>query len=159
VSDEECIAMSGNKTGALLGCAGALGALLGSAGEAQIRALRSFGHHLGLAFQAVDDVLGIWGDPAVTGKPSAGDLRQHKKTLPIVHALRVGGPEAEGLAVLLSEGGLSDEGLSEAVELLEAVGSRRWTLELADRHLSKALGLLDLHGLQPRPVEALREVA
>jgi geranylgeranyl diphosphate synthase type I len=159
VTDEECLAMSGNKTGALLGCAGALGAILGSAGEAQIRALRSFGHHVGLAFQAVDDVLGIWGDPAITGKPSAGDLRQHKKTLPIVHALRLGGAEAEGLALLLSQGGLSDKGLAQAVELLEAVGSRRWTLDLAERHLSKALSLLDLDGLRPRPVEALREVA
>jgi geranylgeranyl diphosphate synthase, type I len=159
VTNEECIAMSGNKTGALLGCAGALGAVLGSAGEAQIDALRSFGHNLGLAFQAVDDVLGIWGDPAVTGKPSAGDLRQHKKTLPVVHALRRGGAEAEGLAVLLSQGVLSDEGLARAVQLLDAAGSRRWTLDLADRHLSLALAQLDGPGLRPGPIEALREVA
>ena len=78
--------MSAHKTGALLACAGALGATLGEGTPRQVEALRAFGRHLGIAFQAVDDVLGIWGDPAVTGKPAAGDLRQHKKTLPIVHA-------------------------------------------------------------------------
>ena len=51
--------------------------------------LRAFGEHLGLAFQHVDDLLGIWGDPAVTGKPVFSDLRNRKKSLPVVAALTV----------------------------------------------------------------------
>ena len=46
-------------------------------------ALRDYGRHLGLAFQAIDDLLGIWGDPATTGKPAGSDLRQRKKSMPI----------------------------------------------------------------------------
>jgi geranylgeranyl diphosphate synthase type I len=159
VTRDECIAMSSNKTGALLGCATALGAILGPAPDVEIRALRSFGQHLGLAFQAVDDILGIWGDPAVTGKPSAGDLLQHKKTLPVVHALRGRGGGARELAGLLSHGALSREGLARSVELLDAARSREWTLELADRQLSLSIAALDRVGLRPRPAEALREVA
>ena len=48
---------------------------------------REYGDHLGLAFQLVDDLLGIWGDPAVTGKPIWSDLRQRKKSLPVASAL------------------------------------------------------------------------
>ena len=83
--------MSAHKTGALLGCAGAVGAIFGGGDATAVRRLRSFGRHLGLAFQAVDDVLGIWGDPSTTGKPVASDVRQHKKSIPVVHALRTGG--------------------------------------------------------------------
>ncbi len=53
----------------------------------------------GVAFQLVDDVLGIWGDPAVTGKPVGGDLRERKKTYPVLAAL--GSPAARRLPALL----------------------------------------------------------
>ena len=56
---------------------------------------------LGVAFQIVDDVLGIWGDPAVTGKPVHGDLRERKKTHPVLAALDAPVPAARRLAVLL----------------------------------------------------------
>ncbi|MGD7175763.1 polyprenyl synthetase family protein, partial [Ralstonia pseudosolanacearum] len=46
----------------------------GHAGAVQIAALERFGHELGLAFQCVDDLIGIWGDPGVTGKPVGNDL-------------------------------------------------------------------------------------
>ena len=71
-------------------CATAIGAVLAGAPQATVEALAEFGRHLGIAFQAVDDVLGIWGEPSVTGKPVGNDLRQHKKTLPIVARPRPG---------------------------------------------------------------------
>ena len=65
--------MAGGKTGALLACSAAIGAVLGRrAGRPRSAALAAYGRELGLAFQLVDDLLGIWGDPAVTGKPVAG---------------------------------------------------------------------------------------
>ena len=79
--------MSNAKTGALLGCAAAIGAILSGADRARIGHLNDYGLHLGLAFQAVDDILGIWGQTATTGKPVWSDLRQQKKTLPITAAL------------------------------------------------------------------------
>src|SRR5207248_643177 len=62
----ECVRMAESKTAALLGCSCALGALLGDGSAEQVSRLREFGTHLGLAFQLVDDLLGIWGDPVVT---------------------------------------------------------------------------------------------
>jgi geranylgeranyl diphosphate synthase type I len=69
-------AMAERKTGVLLGCAAALGAELGGAPDATVAAFDRAGRHLGVAFQVVDDLLGIWGDPATTGKPVHGDLRE-----------------------------------------------------------------------------------
>ena len=89
---QECLTMAAAKTGALLGCACALGGLLAGAPDEQVRRLRAFGARLGLAFQLVDDILGIWGDPAVTGKPASSDLSSRKKSLPVVAALSSGTP-------------------------------------------------------------------
>ncbi|GDY79119.1 hypothetical protein SAV31267_086040 [Streptomyces avermitilis] len=87
VSVAEYEAMAEHKTGSLLGCALALGAHLAGAPEETAAVLDRTGRHLGVAFQIVDDLLGIWGDPAVTGKPVHGDLRQGKKTFPVLAAL------------------------------------------------------------------------
>jgi len=101
VSVEECMGMSTAKTGALLGCAASIGAILSAAPPATVRALRDFGRHLGVAFQATDDLLGIWGDPGTTGKPIGNDIRQRKKSMPIVAALAAGDDEAKELDSLL----------------------------------------------------------
>jgi geranylgeranyl diphosphate synthase type I len=101
VTVEQCTAMSAAKTGALLGCAASIGAVLAGAPAATVGALGDYGRHLGLAFQAVDDLLGIWGDPSRTGKPAGSDLRQRKKSMPIVSALAAGGAEADELRELI----------------------------------------------------------
>lgn len=85
VTADEYMRMIGGKTAALIAAACQIGAILAGAEEAHIEALASFGRNLGLSFQLQDDVLGIWGDPAQTGKPS-GDLVHRKKTLPILYA-------------------------------------------------------------------------
>ena len=82
--------MAGDKTGALLACACRIGAVLVGAPAGRWPALAGFGAHLGLAFQLVDDLLGIWGAPEVTGKPVRADLRARKKSLPVVAALTSG---------------------------------------------------------------------
>jgi geranylgeranyl diphosphate synthase type I len=87
VGPDEYRAMAEHKTGALLGCAAALGAVLAGAPAATVTALDRAGRHLGVAFQVIDDLLGIWGDPAVTGKPVHADLRRRKKTFPVLAAL------------------------------------------------------------------------
>ncbi|CAM5322766.1 hypothetical protein SALBM311S_11426 [Streptomyces alboniger] len=87
VTLDEVLAMAEAKTGALLGCACALGALYAGAGEEDVRALDGFGREAGLAFQLIDDVIGIWGDPRSTGKPALVDLAARKKSLPVVAAL------------------------------------------------------------------------
>jgi geranylgeranyl diphosphate synthase type I len=83
--------MVAGKTAALLSACCHIGALLGGADESKQEAYRSFGHSLGLAFQVQDDILGIWGDEALTGKSVASDLIEGKKSLPVLAGLSANG--------------------------------------------------------------------
>ena len=121
VTVEQCMGMSAAKTGALLGCAASMGAILAGAPSATVGALRDYGRYLGLAFQAVDDLLGIWGDPGQTGKPAGSDLRQRKKSMPVVSALAAGGPESDELRDLIS-GPLPAPAAADAGGLREPAG-------------------------------------
>ncbi|MGU3356350.1 polyprenyl synthetase family protein [Microbacterium sp. M4A5_1d] len=87
-----------------------IGAALGGATAAQREALAEFGHSVGLAFQLRDDVLGVFGDPAVTGKPSGDDLREGKRTVLIAYAREA--MDADGRADL--DAALGDRALDEA---------------------------------------------
>ena len=167
VGVEECMAMSEAKTGALLGCAASIGAILAAAPDATVGALRDFGRHLGLAFQAVDDLLGIWGDPGRTGKPAGNDLRNRKKSMPVVAALAGGGDDAEELrALILGAPGdtgelavLDDEQIGRATYLVEACGGREWTTVRAKSHLDSALGALDRVRMSAIPHRELADIA
>ncbi|MET9761035.1 polyprenyl synthetase family protein [Streptomyces sp. NPDC006372] len=130
VRPDEYRAMAEHKTGALLGCAAALGATLGGAAPETVAALDRVGRHLGIAFQIVDDVLGIWGDPRVTGKPVHGDLRERKKTFPVLVALD--SPVGGRLAALLETG----DAPGAAAELIERAGGRSAAMAEARRHLA-----------------------
>ncbi len=150
VTVEECLEMEGNKTGALLACACSIGAVLGGADEATADALESYGYHLGLAFQAVDDLLGIWGEPSVTGKQTWSDLRQRKKSMPVVAALAARGPAAERLGELLAAdaknpeiGEFSEEEFANRAALIEEAGGREWTSQEARRQHTTALDALN----------------
>ncbi|HVB70284.1 MAG TPA: polyprenyl synthetase family protein [Acidimicrobiales bacterium] len=141
LSVSECLAVADGKTAALLSCACALGALLADAPALVVGAMSDFGRHLGLAFQAIDDVLGIWGEPQLTGKPIGNDLRRRKKTLPVSFA------HARGLDVFATvdsdDDELSDEDVVRITTLLEGSGARQETVDLGDDQLAAALGALD----------------
>lgn len=156
----ECLSMAAGKTGALLGCACALGGLLGGGGQEQVEHLDAFGRDLGLAFQFVDDLLGIWGDPAVTGKPVYSDLRSRKKSLPVVAALASSTSAGRELARLYhGEHPLSDADLVRAAELVDAVGGRAWSQAQADELLTRALGHLGAAGSASVPGAELAVLA
>lgn len=156
VTVEECLAMEAGKTGALLACAASLGAILGEAPDETVTALAAFGAHVGIAFQAVDDVLGIWGNPSVTGKPVGSDLLQRKRTLPVTVVLGAGGAAAAELAGLL-DGPLGPAELGRVTDLLE--DGRRQVLTIAEAHVENALGCLASVALHPGPAAELAELA
>jgi len=87
ISVAKYVDMIGRKTGALMGCAAEMGALLGTRDQETIERLRSFGYAMGVAFQVRDDLLGVWATTAELGKTPAGDVYRRKKSLPILHAL------------------------------------------------------------------------
>ncbi|MEU9096919.1 polyprenyl synthetase family protein [Streptomyces sp. NPDC048361] len=133
VSLDACLAMAMAKTGALLGCACALGALYAGAGEEEVAAMDAFGREAGLAFQLIDDLIGIWGDPGHAGEPAGADLAAHGKSLPVVAALGSGTPAAVELAALY-EGAMGEGAVREAADAVERAGGRDWAqLHAADR--------------------------
>ncbi len=134
-----CEEMAHAKTGALMGCSCALGCLLAGGDARQIERYRRFGQHLGLAFQHTDDLLGIWGDPEVTGKPVHSDLRNRKKSLPVVYALTSGTSAGHELGALLQHGSLADRDLGRAAALVEHAGGRHWCETQAEDQLATAL--------------------
>jgi geranylgeranyl diphosphate synthase type I len=156
----ECRRMMETKTGALLGCACTLGALFGDAHPAQVEHLRAFGERLGMAFQIIDDILGIWGDPEVTGKPVYSDLSNRKKSLPVVAALRSDTVAGTELARLYRRGEpLSQPELADAASLIERSGARRWCEAQADEELAGALEHLHCAGLDGSAVDELTALA
>lgn len=164
VTLDECLVVAEAKTGALLGCACAVGGLYAGAGEEEVAALDGFGRQAGLAFQLIDDVIGIWGDPARTGKAAGADLAVRKKSLPVVAALASGTPEAGELAALYGvlgpEDGLPEEGELEAMALVvERAGGRDWAqLHAADR-MSRAVHQLSRAVPAPEAADGLLSLA
>ncbi|MFJ7148490.1 family 2 encapsulin nanocompartment cargo protein polyprenyl transferase [Streptomyces sp. NPDC100445] len=138
VTLDEVLVMAEAKTGALLGCACALGALYAGAGADEVAALDGFGRQAGLAFQLIDDVIGIWGDPRHTGKPAGADLAARKKSLPVVAALTSGTPAAAELTALYAkpyvEAEAGDGEIARTALAVERAGGRDWAqAEAADR--------------------------
>ncbi|ASN28647.1 polyprenyl synthetase [Streptomyces pluripotens] len=133
---DEVLAMAEAKTGALLGCACALGGLYAGAQEQDVAALDGFGRQAGLAFQLIDDVIGIWGDPRRTGKPVGADLAARKKSLPVVAALASDTPAAAELTELYGQPHVSGdaEDIARTALAVERAGGRDWAqTEAADR--------------------------
>lgn len=147
--------MAERKTSALLALACELGALIAGAPAAQQEQLRLFGHHLGLAFQIQDDLLGIWGDPEVTGKPAGSDLLHRKKTLPIIYGME----RSDSLRALLAQDELSSQDVTLAITLLDETGSRVWAEEQAQMQTDQALNALNGAGLAGAAADALRALA
>jgi geranylgeranyl diphosphate synthase type I len=162
VTVEECVRMAAGKTGALMRCAASIGALAVGADQQTVRLLAEFGDHLGLAFQLVDDLLGIWGSPSVTGKAKLADLRCRKKSLPVVAALNSDTEAAGRLRELYFRTDAVDDeqSLSRMADLVEEAGGLRWAEQEADAHIRVAQERLDRLGAAPVGViEALRSTA
>ena len=143
VTLEQCLAMEQGKTGALLAYASSVGAILAGADDSVVEDLADFGAHMGVAFQAVDDLLGIWGDPERTGKPAGADLRERKKSVPVVIALNSDTSAAEELADLYARPEWDIGSVDAARALVEAGGGREHTQALARAHYDLAVSALD----------------
>jgi geranylgeranyl diphosphate synthase type I len=162
VGVDECLQMAAGKTAALLATSACIGAVLAGAPARVVDALREYGWQLGLAFQLVDDLLGIWGDPARTGKPVLSDLRTRKKTLPVTHALGSGGAAGRALAAWYAAPTCPDgdpvEQLQRVADLVQAGGGRAWAAEEAARRLALAEAALDGVDLAAGPRAELLEL-
>jgi geranylgeranyl diphosphate synthase type I len=141
IGEADYLAMISRKTAALIAAATGLGALVAGASEPTARALFDFGMHLGLAFQIEDDVLGVWGDPELTGKPFAADLYRRKLSLPVIAALRQAARREE-LARLYRREHVGDAEVREMLDILGEAGARAYTEGVAAFHHREALAAL-----------------
>jgi len=134
------------KTSALIAAASVCGGLIAGAHDSIIKILYEFGHNLGLAFQIRDDILGIWGETSVTGKPTDDDLRSRKKTLPILYGLN----ESEEFKQLWDLDRMDDEILVEMRHALEVSKVLKYCTEKVESHTQAALNALNsLGGMDP----------
>jgi len=160
VTFDDCLAMEANKTGALIAFSASVGAVLADASDQQVEALAAFGAAVGLAFQAVDDLLGIWGDPAVTGKAVGNDLRERKRSMPVTAALHSGHAAADEIAAVYAAEDEIDEAKIERLQLLIGeAGGRDRTREVATEQFQKAIAALDGPDFMPAAVDELRTLA
>ncbi len=132
------------KTGALIEAAVVSGAMLATSDEHIIKNYYEFAHNIGIAFQIRDDLLGIWGDTTKTGKSTVDDLRQKKKTLPIIYTLsQVRGLQAEQLAACYTNfEPLSDRQIDFVRECLDCVGASAYAQSMAAHYSEKAFTAL-----------------
>jgi geranylgeranyl diphosphate synthase, type I len=137
-----------------------LGALLAGAGDARLAALSEYGLPLGEAFQLRDDVLGIFGDPAVTGKPAGDDLREGKRTLLVALAMeRASAQQANRLRAGLGDPAPSPETISELLGIIESTGALEAVEEVIAERTEQAVAALDRAGLTPEATAALAQLA
>jgi geranylgeranyl diphosphate synthase, type I len=130
--------MIAGKTASLLSASCHIGAILGDADQGTKDSYRSFGHALGLAFQIQDDLLGIWGDEALTGKSAASDLLEGKKSLPVIFGLKKNGVFAKRWR----KGAIQPEEVEELAQHLASEGAYEFTYDLSDQMTVMAINSL-----------------
>jgi octaprenyl-diphosphate synthase len=120
VTEESYMKVVEGKTSSLMAAGCRLAALYSNATANQVAAAEAFGRNIGHAFQIVDDILDIWGDPAVLGKPVGSDLRERKYTLPFLISYRSSGQEErQRILKLLGNGAYPGEHLPELIGWME----------------------------------------
>jgi geranylgeranyl diphosphate synthase type I len=150
VSVDEYRRMIAGKTSALIGATAAIGATL--AGSSAVEHYETFGRELGLAFQIQDDVLGIWGDEALTGKSAESDVATRKKSLPALYALE----HSDQLRALYAAPQVD---VPAAIAAMDAVGAREFAEQAAREHHKRALAALTASGASGDAGQALFELA
>ncbi|MEX2291929.1 MAG: polyprenyl synthetase family protein [Mycobacteriales bacterium] len=137
-----------------------LGAALANADRELLEGYSGYGLPLGEAFQLRDDVLGVFGDPTVTGKPAGDDLREGKRTALVAMALEAAGP-AQTAAVRrhLGDPHLSDEGLAQLRSVIEDTGALSRVEALIDQRTDQALTALQAAPMDEQARGVLRCLA
>lgn len=160
VAEAEVLRMVADKTATLFSFCARAGAHF-AAGQylpkgAAVNAMGDFGYHVGMAFQLQDDILGLRGDPRKLGKPVGSDLREGKRTVPLVFSWQHATPDARRhFEAVAGNAQATEAELAEIKHLLENLGGIAHAQELARHHIDHALA--NLKGVKPGPAKKLLE--
>ena len=141
IEDEDYLKVVYYKTAKLFESAAELGAIIGGADDNDIKVLAQFGKHMGIAFQLIDDVLDLSGNPEEIGKNLGDDLAEGKPTLPLLYAMKKGSDEQKNIIrAAIENGGLTElESVLNAVKETKALENVR---ELAKEEIEKGEKLI-----------------
>ncbi len=154
VTTDEYISMITGKSAALLSACAEIGALIGQ-DSAQIAAnYADFGLNLGIAFQIRDDILGIWGNPQVTGKSAATDILSRKKSLPVLYGLS----HSEKLVQIYQRPDFKQADVDEAVTELNYINAQEYTRHSEDRYYNTALTAIEAANPQGQASEWIMQL-
>jgi len=153
VSTDDYISMITGKSAALLAASAAFGALIARSDPDLADLYAEFGINIGIAFQVRDDILGIWGDPSVTGKSAATDIISQKKSLPVLYGLE----RSEELRSLYAQQQLSTQDVAQVIRLLDASQAQTYTRDLETMYYNNAMAALEKAQPLTEPGGMLRE--
>ena len=139
LSIEDYWKMIEGKTAALISGCTQVAAILSGLDDSTIEQYRIFGRDLGLAFQVQDDILGIWGNEALTGKSAASDLIEGKNSLPVLYGISQKGKFAQRWAA----SAIRPDEVAEVAQMLVNEGARDYTQREAERLTDQALDTLE----------------
>jgi len=142
------------KTAALLAAACEIGARVATNDGNMIRAFADYGENLGIAFQISDDVLGLWGDPALTGKSARTDLLSRKKSYPVLAAMQ--SAYGDELRALYAQADWQEREIARVQEILRVSDARAQAIAQAETFAQRALDALRATRLENDALRRLR---
>ncbi len=157
VTVDDYLKMVQGKTAALIAAAAQIGARIATDNPRVVDAFADYGLNVGIAFQIADDILGIWGDPAVTGKSAGDDILARKKSLPLLAAARLD-PSGE-MNELFRKKAASSVDVDRIYAHLNRVNARGFAEAEANKYVNQALAALAGTGLSNAALDRLRKLA
>jgi geranylgeranyl diphosphate synthase, type I len=160
VATTDYTTMVANKSATLIEAAAYCGALLSTDDLAVVDAYAGFGRSLGIAFQIRDDYLGVWGDEAITGKSATSDIREKKKSYPVLVALeQAGADDRAALGRIYAQDSLSDADVEAVLAILERVDAAAQTDRIASEYYDAALAHLERTRIYGAAQDLIRQYA
>lgn len=143
ITEADYLSVIDKKTAVLFAAACEVAAVLAGATPEVRAAMKAYGHHVGMAFQLVDDALDYTGDAATLGKNVGDDLAEGKPTLPLIYAMRTGSPEQSALIAEAIRHGDAGK-LADILTIVQQTGAMTYTLDCAKQQVNQALNQLRL---------------
>lgn len=139
VTEAEYFEMIDGKTAALFETSARCGGIVGGATKTQIKRLGEFGRYAGIAFQVVDDILALTADEKILKKPVGNDIREGKRTLMVVYALKKATKiQRQQILKTLGNQKASAEKIKETIALIDSLGAISYAKKMADKYITKS---------------------